>query len=270
MNDEQLNLLRSTRPSGQDEHEADVVAARAAAALQTGLSARLDEERQTDLAMQQALRSVEPPAGFETAMLTAMRAARGLTEPPAALRETVLTAVQMPSPPVVAGPGLSRRRWLGLGAAAAAAALAGGWWWRENHAFSLRRLSRTLAAITKEGVTLSLMSMDTAAVTSWLREHQAPRPDALPEKFATLGRKGCHIYTIEGHQVSLECLLLSGMRELHLFCTPAAGLIGAPGDGAAPQLSRVAGRTLATWTRGPQTMLLLSQALPEEIQALLV
>ncbi len=265
MTEEQLQLLRAARPSGQDEHDADVAAARAAAAQDGDVLAQLDAERRTDLAMQDALQSVAPPAGLESALLTAMRAARGAVEPPAALRESVITAVQLPR-----RPDLSRRRWIGWSAAAAAAVAAGGaWWWRKAHAFTMQQLSEELAAITKKGVTLSLMSMDKSAVVGWLNDHQAPRADSLPDKLDALPRKGCHLYDIAGHPVSLECLLLPGMRELHLFATPAAGLADAPAAGGAAEVRDFADRTLATWTRGAQTMLLFCHEPAAEVRALL-
>ena len=255
MTEEQLQLLRAARLSGQDEHDADVAAARAAAAEDPALLAQLEEERQLDEAMRQSLREEEPPAGLEAALLAAMRAARS----PAA-----------PEPTNILRPEFTRRAWLGWASAAAATiAIGTGWWWREAHAFTMRTLTEALAAITKKGVTLSLMSMNTAEVADWLRTHKAPRADALPAALNALGRKGCHLYDIAGHPVSLECFLLPGMRELHLFSTPAAALADAPADGAAAQLKEDAGRTLATWAHGSQTMLLFSQETPDTIRTLL-
>ncbi len=271
MTEEQLQLLRAARLSGQDENDPEVMAARAAAASEAKVLAYLEEERQTDLAMQQGLNDVDPPPDLEAALLTAMRAARGHAEPPANLREDMLHAVQLPAAPgTVVQHDFSRRKWIGWSLAAAASIAAGGfWWWRENHAFSLRRLSEQLAAITKKGVTLSLMSMEKDAVVNWLRDNQAPRADVLPEKLDALGRKGCHLYQIEGHPVGLECLLLPGMRELHLFCTPARGLTDPPADGRAAEVRTFADRTLATWTHGGQTMLMFCNERVEEIRALL-
>jgi hypothetical protein len=266
MNEELLQLLRAARPSGQDEHEAGVAAARAAAAQEADVLEQLAEEQRTDLAMQAALQNVEPPPDLESAMLTAMRAARGAVEPPPALRDSVLTAVQRPP----ARTNLTRRTWLGWSTAAAAALAAGGvWWWRRTHAFTMQRLSEELAAITKAGVTLSLMSMDKTAVAAWLRDNAAPRAAAFPDKLDALPRKGCHLYDVAGHPVSLECLLLPEMRELHLFTTPSAELDDPPADGAAAEVRDFAGRSLATWSRGGFTMLLFSEQPADTIRPLL-
>jgi hypothetical protein len=54
----------------------------------------------------------------------------------------------------------SRRRWLGWGAGIVASLAVGGKWWWETQAFTLRRLTGALTAITREGITLDLMSMD--------------------------------------------------------------------------------------------------------------
>lgn len=257
MTEEQLQLLRAARPSGQDEHAADVAAARAAAANDPDTVARLEEERQTDLAMQESLRATEPPAGLEASLLAAMRTARAAARPSAPPQFEI---VNLPTSGNQTAR-FSRRGWLAATAAAAASvALGSVWWWREYRAFSMERLSAALADITKKGVTLSLMSMDKAAVVDWLVNNHAPRADALPEKLDALGRKGCHIYEIEGRAVSLECMLLPGMVEIHLFATRSRNLIDPPAPGAPAKVVAFSGRTLATWTRGAQTMLLFSEA----------
>jgi hypothetical protein len=280
MTEEQLQLLRATRPSGQDEHEADVAVARAAVAEVPEIVAQLEEERQLDIAMLGSLSGVEPPPGLESALMMAMRAARGVVEPPAELRETVVAAVQLPKTnkkpvskpkaPTITHVEFTRRAWL-LGSAAAGFAMLGGayWMWRNDHAFSMRRLTAKLASITNRGVTLSLMSMDTKEVTTWLRTHDAPRPHALPAKLHALGRKGCHIYDIESHAVSLECLLLPDMKQLHLFSTYASDLTDAPAEGEPAVVQTSHGRTLATWTQDGATVLLFSEEPHETISALL-
>ncbi len=258
MTEEQLQLLRAARPSGQDEHDADVAAARAAAAHDPEALARLEEERQIDLAMQESLRATEPPAGLEASLLAAMRTARAAAASPAP--EPKFKIVELPASESHTAR-ISRRGWLAASAAAAASVALGSiWWWREYRAFSMKRLSAALADITKKGVTLSLMSMDKTAVVNWLIDNHAPRADALPEKLDALGRKGCHIYDIEGHPVSLECMLLPGMVEIHLFATRSENLVDPPAPGAPAKVATFSGRTLATWTRGAQTMLLFSQA----------
>lgn len=270
MNQDQHHLLRAARLSGRDEHDPAVLAARAAAALQPDLVAQLEQEHQRDLAMRAALHEAVPPAGLEAALLTAMRAARGHVDPPASLQQSVLTAMQQP--PVsdqISAPRFSRRHWMGCSAAAAAALAAGSVWWWRSVAFSMHRLSRELATISAYGVQLSLMSMDPAAINGWLGYYKAPRSGLLPDKLQALPRKGCHLYQIDGHPVSLECFLLPGMRELHLFCTPAAGLLDPPPEGGNPDIHAVDGRTLATWTRSGQTILLFSEESPGTMQSLL-
>ena len=85
MTEEQLQLLRSLRPHGQDEHEVGVPEARAAAE-DAGLTVHLDDERQTDLAMRDALGQVEQPAGLEDALRIAMRTASASRPPSCASR----------------------------------------------------------------------------------------------------------------------------------------------------------------------------------------
>jgi hypothetical protein len=199
-----------------------------------------------------------------------MRAARGIGEPPAELRRSILSAVQLPKNQEPASrPNWSRRRYLGWGAGIAASiAISGKWWW-DNKAFSLGRLTRELAAITRKGISLSFMSMDKAAVSDWLKSNHAPRIETLPEKLDALGRKGCHLYNIDGHPVSLECFLLPDMKQLHLYCTPSSGLINPPRTGAAADFTKNGELTLAVWAKGKQTLLLFSHESPELIRSLI-
>lgn len=269
MTEEQLQLLRSLRPLGQDDHEAGVPEARAAAES-AGVSIHLDDERQTDLALRTALAQIEPPAGLEDAMRTAMRAARGIGEPPLELRETVLSAVRLQkNAELVSDPKMTRRRWLGWGAGIAASLAVGGKWWWDSQAFTVRKLSRELTAITRNGISLTLMSMNKVTVRNWLKSNNAPRIDALPEKLDTLGRKGCHLYDIDGHPVSLECFLLPHMKQLHLYCTPSSGLVNPPTAGAAAEFTSEGDLTLAIWATGEQTLFLISHESAEFVRTLI-
>jgi hypothetical protein len=267
MTEEQLQLLRSLRPHGQDEHEAGVPEARAAAG-HSGLTVDLNKERENDLAMRSALGQVEPPAGLEDTLRIAMRAARGIGEPPAELRESVLSAVRLPQSSVPAAR-QSRRRWLGWGVGIAASLAVGGKWWWETQAFTLRRLTGELTAITRKGISLSLMSMDKVAVGDWLTANKAPRLTVLPPKLNELPRKGCHLYDIDGRPVSLECFLLPEMQQLHLYTTPSAGLVNPPASGAGVKITRDGDLTLATWAAEGQTLLLVSHEAPELVRSLI-
>jgi hypothetical protein len=270
MTEEQLQLLRSLRPLGQDDNDAGVPEARAAAE-RAGVSIHLDDERQTDIALRAALAQIEPPVGLEDAMRTAMRAARGIGEPPVELRESVLSAVRQPKPvKFVSNPRVTRRHWLGWGAGIAASLAVGGKWWWETQAFTVRKLTRELTVITRKGISLSLMSMDKVAVGDWLKSNNAPRLDVLPEKLDALGRKGCHLYDIAGHPVSLECFLLPDMKQLHLYCTLSSGLVNPPRAGAAAEFTNDGDLTFAIWARGGKTLFLVSHESAELVRTLIV
>ena len=269
MTEEQLQLLRSLRPLGQDDHEAGVPEARAAAES-AGVSIHLDDERQTDIALRAALAQIEPPAGLEDAMRIAMRAARGIGEPPVELRESVLSAVRLQkTTELISDPRVSRRRWLGWGAGIAASLAVGGKWWWDTQAFTVRKLTGELTAITRKGISLTLMSMDKVVVGDWLKSNNAPRIDVLPEKLDALGRKGCQLYDIDGHSVSLECFLLPDMKQLHLYCTPSSGLVNPPSAGAAAEFTSDGDLTLAIWAKGGQTLLLISHESAELVRTLI-
>lgn len=247
-------LARAASPSGKDHHDPEIAAAHEAIAADPEFAALLEVEREADLAISASLRATEPPPELEEQLLAILRDAR---------EKSVITPIaQAPSP------SFSRRHWLGM---AAAAALSTGiaYTWHRSKRLPLSRLVATLANYSIEGVTLSLMSMDKGEVVDWLLTNQAPRAGTLPPELDALGRKGCHIYDIEGHRVSLECFLLPGMREIHLFTTPSAGLLGAPDDGNQPELSSIDSLTSAVWSQGKNTMILLTSEPAEVTRSLL-
>ncbi len=276
MTEEQLQLLRAARPDGQDDDDPAVADAREAAARagDSGL-VWLGAERAVDLKMKASLGQVEPPLGLEAALLMAMRAARGTAPTPENLRESVLASVRNPETRTPKDPlenvvPISRRRWLGWSAAAAAAAAFGGIWvWRRSTTIPMANLTAALAAITAKGLELGLMSPEKSAIAGWLRERQAPRLGELPVKLDKLERKGCQIYEIRGHVVSLECLLLPGMRELHLYCTVSSELADSPVSGAAPEVRSYDDQTLATWSQADLTLWLFSHEAPSLLRELL-
>lgn len=128
---------------------------------------------------------------------------------------------------------------------AASLAVGDKWWW-ETQAFTLRRLTGELTAITRKGISLSLMSMDKVAVGDWLTANKAPRLTVLPAKLNELPRKGCHLYT-----------------------TPSAGLVNPPAARAGVAMTREGDLTLATWAAEGQTLLLVSHEAPELVRSLI-
>lgn len=243
------SVLRAARPSGKDDDDAQIRAAREAA--DPALLAEIAAERAFDDAVASDLRSNEPPTGFEEQLITAMRAAR--EKPP-------LTVV----PPAR----VTRRLWIGWAAAASIAGGVGAWWWTAGRATRFNDLVDHLARISKEGIKLTLMSMDRVEVGDWLSQAGAPRTASLPASLDVLPRKGCHLYDIDGRPVSLECFLLPGMRQLHLFTTATRGLRGAPDDQGS-RIATVNGLTAGSWTRDGTTMILLSEETPATITGLL-
>ena len=243
------SVLRAARPSGQDDDDAQIRAAREAA--DPALLAEIGEERAFHDAVAREFRSNEPPADFEEQLIAAMRAARE------------------PAPMAMVPPArVTRRSWIGWAAAASVAGGTGAWWWTVNRSTRFDDLVGQLARISKEGIKLTLMSMDRLEVGIWLRKAGAPRTASLPDSLHDLPRKGCHLYDLEGRQVSLECFLLPGMRELHLFTTATRGIRGAPEDRGS-RITTLNGLTAGSWTRDGKTMILLSEESPATITGLL-
>ena len=270
MNEEQLQTLRAARLSGKDEAEPGVRLARAAATLDPGIGAQLASERVTDLSMQQALDELKPPAHLEASLLSVMRATLTHAEADvSAPHGGNLDAASTTAPPQKVVLLSSRRRWLAAISAAAAAITVGALWsWRRASTLTLDKLSAELASIAETGVTLSLVTTDKAEVAGWLRDHAAPRAASFPVPLDALPRIGCHLYDIQGRPVSLECLLLPGGAELHLFSISSAELFDPPVSGAVAHIDRHGPLTRAAWTRGEHTMLLFSEATPERVRSL--
>lgn len=248
MTPEPENLLNSARASGKDDHDPEI-----AAILRDHPELRpaLDAQRGRDLKIAAAFRDIEPPADLEDRLLQTLRETRA----------RIVTPESVEIPEVKS---YSRRRWLAF-AASAAFASGGFLWWRHLRLTPLDSLVGKLAEISRKGVTLSLMSMDPAQVRNWLLTNHAPRADHLPDALESLPRKGCHLYLIDGHPISLECFLLPGMRELHLFTMAAQGISNLPGDGEPVRYASVGGLTSATWTRGDKTQVLVAAESPETL-----
>ncbi len=270
MNEELRQLLRSARPSGQDEQDPAVASARADAAEDAVLTAALAEERLADAAFARALQSTTTPPDLESRLRAALRAAQLPANPPADMEQRLLSAVRSAAPATSRPAAFSRRRWMLWSSAAAAALAAGGvFWWRRSRPLSLESLTEELAEICHDGITLSLVSRDKSATAAWMKDNGAPQAASLPGALDALGRKGCQLYMVAGHPVSLECFRLAGGALLHLFCTGVEELSDPPAAGVPPRVFTAHGHTAATWTHGPRTLILLSHEPPETIQSLL-
>lgn len=250
--DDIRRIARAARPSGKDDHDPEIRSALEALADHPELAAELDAEREWDRQITEEHHQLQPPAQLEDQLIAALRDAR--------------KGAPAENPKVVSGH-FTRRAWIGA-AAAAIAVTAGGVWWR-SRLLPMKQLVNRLADESRQGVTLSLMSMQTDEVVDWLSANDAPRADSLPPALEALGRKGCHIYDIEGHQVSLECFLLPGMREIHLFTTPNSGLSGEPSPADGIRFQQEGELTAALWSQGRNTMVLVSEAAEQELRPVL-
>ncbi|MGI9244145.1 MAG: hypothetical protein ACR2RV_25330 [Verrucomicrobiales bacterium] len=248
--DDIRRIARAARPSGKDDHEPEIKAALEALVDHPELAAELAAERSDDLQISESVRGIEPPADLEERLLATLRSARAsqsaASGEPDARRFT-------------------RRHWLGAAAAAIATSAAGAFWWSQNRRLPIDRLVSDLAQISRDGVTLSVMSMETEEVVGWLVANDAPRATSLPPDLDALGRKGCHIYDIDGLRVSLECFLLPGMLELHLFTTPSEKLSGSPTPSEGKIVRQEGDLTAAIWSQGENTMILVTGAAQDTV-----
>jgi hypothetical protein len=291
MNDDIRQILSAARPSGQDEADPTIMAARQQAAADPVLLAALADEHTLDLQMARALRAVEPPAGLAAAVLTAVRVEPSATLTPEAhatqsslvSQPTTLKKNSIQTTPSInqsaAAPAAkaeiipfskikaNRRQWLSWAAVLIASATGATVWHRQR--FTLARLTDRLLDIAHQGVSISLMSMDKNAIASWMTENRAPKATSLPLALDTLPRKGCHLYDIDGRPVSLECFVMPDMQVLHLFSILTAKLADAPSALEKPHITEARDHRIAHWRHGLYTMVLISQQSSEALKSLL-
>ncbi len=294
MTENQLELLRATRLSGQDEHDAAVVAAREAAAQHPEVQAFLDQEAQIDEAMVEVIQRIEPPAGLAGSILAAMKAAREAQStqlsslPPRPRTSAVPTSSAAPVKaqfiPLPSSPGLvmpkstaptnvqsvnfgNRRKFLtgGISAAAAAGVLGGMYWLFGDRPVKVARIRQEIAKVLEAGVQLAVMTDDKTAITSWFKSKEAP-VSVLPHSLNSLPRKGCQIYKLAGHPVSMECLLLPGMREVHIFSIASEHLVDPPKTTA--QVITDGDLSIAMWSQGDTSQFLFSHVKEVEVRGL--
>ena len=241
-------LLAAARATGKDDPELGI-----GELLRDHpeLGSEFDAIRRADQIAIEAMAEVAIPDGLEEQLVGLLKQTRQ-----AACQEEPAPA----APEIVGFPrrDTSRRNWL-AGAAAVVLGSTGGWWFfADRRRPSFDTLLAALARKSREGVTLSLMSMDRTEVIGWLTSRKAPRASRIPGGLDALPRKGCHIYQIEGRQVSLECFLLPEMRELHVFTTPTDDFRNLPPEGTEPILKTIDGLTAALWQREGLVIALLT------------
>ncbi|MGB8169158.1 MAG: hypothetical protein WCF18_16800, partial [Chthoniobacteraceae bacterium] len=142
-------------------------------------------------------------------------------------------------------------------------------WLDREGRLTLDWLTARLLTIAREGVRLSLVTTERAEVRAWMQRAEAPHAASLPAKLDALPRKGCHLYDIDAHPVSLECFMLANGDVMHLFTIPTSHLRDAPGRNAPPQVAAHEGFNVATWARDGKALIFLSSEPIETIRALL-
>lgn len=253
-------IIAAARASGKDDLDLEI-----ASLLRDHpeLARDFDANRRADQLASTAMAEIEIPDGLEDQLVNLLRQTRsaGNSGKAAAEAEAIVALPRR---------GVSRRSWMASAAAVALSAGGGYWFFRNRSRPSFDDLLARLATISREGVTLSLMSMDRAEVSEWLVSRDAPRANQLPAGLDALPRKGCHVYQIDGREVSLECFLLPEMRELHVFTTPAGDFRDLPSDGSEPLIKTIDGLTAALWRREGEVMALLTEQPASAVRPVLI
>jgi len=125
----------------------------------------------------------------------------------------------------------------------------------------------TLAFLGNDTPVLGMTSSDHDKVMAWLKDHKSPMGD-LPGKMSDLPSVGCQKIDVQGHSVSLICFTLAGGRLIHLFVVRSNDLADPPAE-ASPQFQEVNGWSTASWSDGPMSYMLATQAGEDVLRQLL-
>jgi anti-sigma factor RsiW len=125
----------------------------------------------------------------------------------------------------------------------------------------------TLAFLGNDTPALGMMSPDHDKVMAWLKDQQSPTGD-LPEKMSALPTVGCQKIDVQGHSVSLICFNMAEGKLVHLFVVHSDDLADPPTQ-TSPQFQEVNGWSTATWSDGPMSYMLATQAGEDALRQLL-
>lgn len=237
------DILRATRPQGQDADDSSVVEAEALAAKDPHLSAWLEKERAFDRAFAAKLRDVPVPEGLKERLLAQK------PEPEASAQDTRqgdLRANVMPLLALVAALAVI----VGLGFVLTPqqnTTLA------SSEAMPFATFKEKAMAVFGPGFKLSLATSDIGQMRSWLAAHGGARSFSMPPGLSGQEGVGCRIVEMGDHTASLICFRLDNGKTAHLFAMPEKYLADAP---QAPVTDVDKGWMTSAWSSNGMTYML--------------
>ena len=124
-----------------------------------------------------------------------------------------------------------------------------------------------LPLLNHDAPALGMTSNNHDQVVAWLESRHAPT-GTLPAPMAGMPTVGCQKYFIHGHTVSLICFALAGGGIAHLFIVNQQALTDPPAKDS-PEMGQVDGWSMAAWSDGQMSYMLVTQAGPDALKRLL-
>lgn len=240
-NDEAKFILSAYRPTGDDASDPRFAEAITQAERDPELAHWFEAERRFDAAFANALEAVPLPRD---------------------LRAKILAGGEVSRPSVW----VTRRQVLALAAGIVLLAAAAGLWF--NRVPGLDRWQRdALTLISKLGsgsTRFDLVNQDAAVLQEWLRERNAPAPEALPAALRSLPALGCKTIDSEGHAVSIICFKMGANESIHLVVTDENTLSRPPPS--EPRFVRENGWATASWSAHGQACMLATKGTETELR----
>ncbi|MDP1579760.1 MAG: hypothetical protein Q8M02_05745 [Candidatus Didemnitutus sp.] len=240
-------LLRIFRPTGGDAHDPCFAQALNLARHDAQLREWLNNQRRTDRAISQALRSIPVPPDLRATILAGARAGH----------PTRAIWWRRAAWPVAAG------LILGLSLSVAWSTL------RRPSGPAPVSLAEAAHQLSQHQLSLGLMSGDVARIRSWLAARSAPMPDNLPSRLAGLMLLGCQEWDTPQGKVSLLCFVGDERRTVLLFVFERPDAFGELPPLAEARAETYAATTLMLWRDAKHGYALGPFADPADARALL-
>lgn len=250
MDNEQAKLILSTyRPGGEDASDPIYTKALEQVRRDPELGSWFAGQRRFDQSMQQALQTIQPPAGLRDQLLINRRVVR-LGEQNQAVRRLWARPTG----------------WLAM-AASILVLLGISLFYhpadRQSHAMSEAKYVESIQTLVGDGqVSLGKMASNTGELRTWLAAQGAPHDFLIPPSLRDLEGMGCQTFIVGDAKVSLICFILDKNQMVHLFVIDEAAIINPPGQ--VPSIIRNGDHIAATWSKAGRTYLLTGMNIDEE------
>ncbi len=253
MNGDPRLILSARRPSGQDDADPAIAGALASAENDPALREWIESERQTDAALVQKLRQVQPPPGLREAILAGAKVSRRgwrtWFEKPAwrtFLNSELLAVAALV---LIFAVALGSRLFVGTPGT-----------WQLAGAIEVAKIENEQRAIGH-------FSGDIQDIRMWLAGEACPAPASLPPQVRGLPIHGCSKHKWRGQPMSIICFDLGRGKEVHLVTISRAEIPADPPFGA-PEFAEINDYQTASWSEGEFAMMLIGKVPRADLEKL--